>query len=291
MLELLKWQKQFWEIGKKVMDKINIKKLEVFGNHGVLTEETVLGQKFLVNAVLYTDTRQAGITDDLEQSINYALVCQFITKFMQEHTFKLIEAVAEKLAEAMLCEFNRLESVELEIEKPWAPIRLPLQNVSVQIERSWHKAYIAFGSNMGDKEQYIKQGIEVLKSTRGCEVTKVSDFIHTEPYGGIEQDTFVNGCLELRTLYPPKELLNILNEIEKNAKRERIIHWGPRTLDLDIIFYDHLVLADEELIVPHIDMQNREFVLEPMRQLNPYFRHPVCNLTIEELLNKLKKKK
>nr|WP_315025182.1 2-amino-4-hydroxy-6-hydroxymethyldihydropteridine diphosphokinase [uncultured Aminipila sp.] len=273
------------------MDRINIKKLEVFGKHGVLPEETVLGQKFLVNAFLYTDIRQAGITDDLDKSINYALVCQFITKFMQEHTFKLIEAAAEKLAEAMLCEFNGLEKVELEIEKPWAPIGLPLQNVSVQIERGWHTVYIAFGSNMGDKEQHIKQGIEELKNTLGCEVTKVSDFIQTEPYGDIEQDVFLNGCLELRTLYSPRELLNILNKIEKNAKRERVIHWGPRTLDLDIIFYDNLVLSEKELVVPHIDMQNREFVLEPLKQLNPYFRHPVCNLTIEELLNKLKKKK
>ncbi|MHC1721818.1 MAG: 2-amino-4-hydroxy-6-hydroxymethyldihydropteridine diphosphokinase [Aminipila sp.] len=273
------------------MDRINIKKLEVFGKHGVLPEETVLGQKFLVNAVLYTDTRQAGITDDLDKSISYALVYQFITKFMQEHTFKLIEAVAEKLAEAMLCEFKGLESVELEIEKPWAPIGLPLQNVSIQIERSWHTVYIAFGSNLGDKEQYIKQGIEELNNTWGCKVIKVSDFIQTEPYGGIEQDVFLNGCLEMRTLYPPKELLNVLNEIEKNAKRERVIHWGPRTLDLDIIFYDQLILSERELVIPHIDMQNREFVLEPLKQLNPNFRHPIYNLTIEELINKLKRKK
>lgn len=274
-----------------MMDRINIKKLEVFGNHGVLPEETILGQKFLVNAVLYTDTRQAGINDNLDESINYALVCQFITRFMQKHTFKLIEAAAEKLAEAMLCEFTGLEKVELEIEKPWAPIGLPLQNVSVQIERCWHTAYIAFGSNIGDKEQYIKQGIEELKNTKGCEVTKISDFIQTEPYGGIEQDTFVNGCLEIKTLYPPRELLNKLNEIEKKAKRERVIHWGPRTLDLDIIFYDDLILSDPELIIPHMDMHNREFVLEPLKQLNPYFRHPVYNLTVEEMLNKLKQNK
>ncbi|QHI71146.1 2-amino-4-hydroxy-6-hydroxymethyldihydropteridine diphosphokinase [Aminipila terrae] len=272
------------------MDRINIKKLEVFAKHGVLPEENVLGQKFLISAVLYTDTRPAGINDDLEKSINYALVCQFITKFMQENIFKLIEAAAEKLAEALLSEFNGLQKIEVEIEKPWAPVGLPLQTVSVQIERSWHTAYIAFGSNMGDKEKYIRQGIEALENTSGCHITKVSEFIQTEPYGGVEQDTFLNGCLELKTLYMPKELLNILNEIEKNAKRERIVRWGPRTLDLDIIFYDHLILSDPELVIPHMDMQNRGFVLEPLNQINPYFRHPVYHLTVEEMLNKLKQK-
>lgn len=272
------------------MDRINIKKLEVFAKHGVLPEENVLGQKFLISAILYTDTRPAGINDDLEKSINYALVCQFITKFMQENIFKLIEAAAEKLAEALLSEFNGLQKIEVEIEKPWAPIGLPLQTVSVQIERSWHTAYIAFGSNMGDKEKYIRQGIEALENTSGCHITKVSEFIQTEPYGGVEQDTFLNGCLELKTLYMPKELLNILNEIEKNAKRERIVRWGPRTLDLDIIFYDHLILSDPELVIPHMDMQNRGFVLEPLNQINPYFRHPVYHLTVEEMLNKLKQK-
>ncbi|WP_312095463.1 2-amino-4-hydroxy-6-hydroxymethyldihydropteridine diphosphokinase [Aminipila sp.] len=272
------------------MDRINIKKLEVFGKHGVLPEENVLGQKFLISAVLYMDTRQAGMADDLEKSINYALVCQFITKFMQENTFKLIEAAAEKLAEAMLYEFNGLEKIQLEIEKPWAPIGLPLQSVSVQIERSWHRAYIAFGSNMGNKEKYIKQGIEELENTFGCHIIKVSEFIQTEPYGGVEQDNFLNGCLEMKTLYRPKELLHILNGIEKNANRERIVRWGPRTLDLDIIFYDNLVLSDPELVIPHMDMQNREFVLEPLKQLNPYFKHPVYNVTVEEMLNKLKQK-
>ena len=82
-----------------------------------------------------------------------------------------------------------------------------------------------------------------------------------------------------------QELLEKLHEIEQHANRERIIHWGPRTLDLDIIFYDKLVYEDENLIIPHIDMQNRDFVLAPMNQIAPYLRHPVLNQTISQLLN------
>ena len=88
------------------MDRIKIQNLEVFGHHGVFSEETKLGQKFLVNATMYTNTRTAGYSDDLEKSINYGEVCHFITGYMQNHTFKLIEAVAEHMAQAMLMEYT-----------------------------------------------------------------------------------------------------------------------------------------------------------------------------------------
>ena len=102
------------------MDRIKIQNLEVFGHHGVFSEETKLGQKFLVNATLYTSTRAAGYSDDLENSINYGEVCHFITRYMQNHTFKLIEAVAEHMAQAMLMEYPLLKKIDLEIQKPWA---------------------------------------------------------------------------------------------------------------------------------------------------------------------------
>ena len=113
----------------------------------------------------------------------------------------------------------------------------------------------------------------------------MSELLVTKPYGGVEQDDFVNGAIALKTLLSPQELLEKLHEIEQHANRERIIHWGPRTLDLDIIFYDKLVYEDENLIIPHIDMQNRDFVLAPMNQIAPYLRHPVLNQTISQLLN------
>jgi len=90
------------------MDKIKINNLEIFCNHGVFPEENVLGQKFLVSAVLYTDTRSAGLSDNLTKSINYGEICHFIDKFMKDHTFKLIETVAERLAKALLTETKNL---------------------------------------------------------------------------------------------------------------------------------------------------------------------------------------
>ena len=272
---------------KNRLDKIEIKELEVFANHGVYPEENILGQKFVISATLFTSTRQAGVTDELSASINYGEVSHMITDFTRKHTFKLLEALAENLAEMLLCTLEGLEMVTLKIEKPWAPVGLPLKTVSVEITRKWHTAYIAFGSNMGDKKQFIDNGIRGLSQTKGCRIEAVSDYLITEPYGVLDQDEFLNGALKMRTLLTPEELLERLHQLEQEAKRERIIHWGPRTLDLDILFYDQEIIDSPTLHIPHTDLQNRTFVLIPMNQIAPYLRHPVLNQTISQLLDSL----
>lgn len=145
--------------------------------------------------------------------------------------------------------------------------------------------YVAFGSNLGDKKKFLDDGIQGLRDTPSCEVEAVSEYLVTEPYGGVEQDEFLNGVLKLRTLLTPEELLDRLHELEAAANRERIIHWGPRTLDLDILFYDNEIIDTPDLHIPHIDMENRDFVLKPMDEIAPYYRHPVLNKTIHQLLN------
>ena len=269
------------------MDKIHIHNLEIFCNHGVYPEENTLGQKFLVSASLYTDTRQAGLTDDLKKSIHYGEVCHMIKKFMKEHTFKLIESAAEQLAAYLLIHTANLQKIRLEVKKPWAPIGLPLETVSVEIERAWHTAYIALGSNMGDREGYLRQAVTSLDETTGCQVERVSEFVVTAPYGGVEQEDFLNGCLLLKTLLPPVDLLHRLQELEQAAGRERLVHWGPRTLDLDLLFYDDEIWDTQELTIPHPDMQNRDFVLAPLEQIAPLKRHPLLNKTIRQLKGEL----
>lgn len=269
------------------MDKIFIKNLEVFAHHGVFAEENALGQKFVLSAVLYTDTRQAGRADDLAASIHYGEVSAMIKEFVEQHTFKLLETIVERLACKMLLEIPGLKKVRLEVKKPWAPVGLPLETVSVEITRAWHTAYIGLGSNMGDKGEYLQQAVDTLAATRECRVEKVSDFIITEPYGYTDQDPFLNGCMALQTLLPPEELLMHLFEIEKAAGRTRDVRWGPRTLDLDILLYDDLILGAEELQIPHAQMHKRKFVLEPLAQIAPFARHPVLGKTVCEMLEEL----
>lgn len=269
------------------MDEIRIENLEVFANHGVFESEKQEGQYFYVNAVLYTDLRPAGLNDDLTLSTHYGEVALFIKEKLTEQVYDLIETAAEKTVESILLQFPLVRAVTFELRKPHAPIPMKFESVSVKIHRGWHKAYIAFGSNMGESEKLIKNAIDQLKRDSVCKVKQISDTIRTKPYGGVEQDDFYNGVLEMDTLYSPAELLNRLHELEQDAGRERKIHWGPRTLDLDIIFYDKLVYEDDKLCIPHMDMQNRDFVLKPMVQLAPYFRHPVLGQTMMQLLETL----
>lgn len=268
-------------------DQIKITDLEVFANHGVFSEENKLGQKFLVSAVLYTDTRKAGKTDDLTASIHYGEVSAFITKYMKEHTYQLLERVAETLAEEMLKSISGLCKIDLEIKKPWAPVGLPLKTVSVEISREWHTTYIALGSNIGDSETYLNEAVEKIGQIPTCTVEKVSSYLVTEPYGVTDQPDFLNACLKMRTLLYPEELLKELNRIEKEAGRERIIHWGPRTLDLDILLYDDIVLEEDDLCIPHVEMHKRSFVLEPLAEIAPYKRHPVYGKTVREMLEEI----
>ena len=269
-----------------MLDKVIINKLECFGKHGVFKEENVLGQKFVVSAEMLVSRSE---NDDLATSVNYGEVSLFIDNIVRNKVFKLIETLAENIAEGILKNFN-VHEVTVKVEKPWAPVGLPLKTVSVEITREWHTAYIALGSNLGDKQKYLDDAVQGLADTEDCIVEQVSDYLVTEPYGGVEQDVFLNGALKLRTLLTPEELLDRLHELEQAAHRERIVHWGPRTLDLDILLYDQMIIDTPVLHVPHIDMENRDFVLIPLTELAPYYRHPVLNKTISQLLKELQAK-
>lgn len=265
-------------------DEIHIENLEFFARHGVFPEETKLGQKFIVSLTMYMNTRKAGKSDDLEVSVDYGAVSHFITDYMKENTFLLIEAAAENLVRELLLHFPLVKGIDLELKKPWAPIGLPVEYASVKISRFWHRAYLGMGSNLGDKKGYLDQAVEKIKEDPECVVEKVSQYLVTEPYGGVEQDDFLNACMVVRTLLSPEELLDKLHEIEQEAHRERIIHWGPRTLDLDILMYGDLVMESDDLIIPHIEMDKREFVLKPLCEIAPNLRHPILKKTVSQLL-------
>lgn len=269
-------------------DEIRIEELEIFAHHGVYDFETENGQKFYVNAILYTDTEKAGKTDDLTDSTNYGEVCAFITDFLTGHTYKLLEAAAENVTEALLLVFPFVKGICFEIRKPEAPIPLPFGSVSVKIERFWHTSFIALGSNMGEKEKYLDMALEQLEQNPKIRLLKTASYIETEPYGGVEQDSFINSVCKLETLYSPYDLLHELHRIEQLAQRKREIHWGPRTLDLDIIYYEDVIMAEDDLIIPHADMENRSFVLEPLCEIAPYLRHPANGLTTKQMLDRLR---
>lgn len=272
------------------MDKIIIKDLEVFANHGVTKEERELGQKFVVSAILYLNVRDVAKSDAIEETVDYGKVCFRINRFLTEHTYRLVETAAEEMVKELLYTIPQLQWVDFEIKKPQAPIGLPLDYVSVSISRGWHEAIIALGSNMGDRQAYVKHGVSALQQLKDCRVISVSKIIETMPYGVLEQADFLNGCMKIQTLLFPEELLDVLHDIEHSVNRVKEGKWGPRTLDLDIIFYDNEIIDTAELKIPHVDMHNRDFVLEPLAQIAPNYYHPVFHKTVSILLDELEQR-
>ncbi|NLT08841.1 MAG: 2-amino-4-hydroxy-6-hydroxymethyldihydropteridine diphosphokinase [Ruminococcus sp.] len=269
------------------MDRICIDDLKVFAHHGVFEHENINGQNFYVNAVLYVETEKAGLTDELEYSVDYGMVCGVIENAMTEHTYKLIESAAQNVAMAVLKCSPLINRVDIEVRKPEAPIDMEFRSVSVKISRSWHNALIAVGSNMGDSREIISEAVRKLEESEYIRDLKQSSLIVTKPYGYTEQDDFLNGAVLCRTVLSPHGLLDLMHRIENEAGRTREIHWGPRTLDLDLIFYDRAVISDPDLIVPHPDMHNRDFVLKPAAELMPDYVHPVLGARVSELLERL----
>lgn len=145
------------------------------------------------------------------------------------------------------------------------------------------KVWIALGSNMGEGRKNLDLAIKMMNE-RGVLVEKVSTYIETEPYGYTEQDNFVNAVCIAETKLSPRDLLEVLLKIELDMGRVRIIKWGPRIIDLDILFYEDLIIDEEDLKVPHIEIQKRSFVLEPMNEISPDKIHPVFKKTVHQLL-------
>ena len=165
------------------MDQIIVEDLQIYAYHGVYQQENEKGQNFYVSVILDTDTRAAGMADELGLSTNYGVVCRFLHTFLSEHTYKLIETAAERASEALLLQFPHVRQVTMEVKKPEAPIRVPFGSVSVKITRGWRRAYIACGSNIGDRRAHLGAAVDELLADRKCRVLRVSDWVETTPQG------------------------------------------------------------------------------------------------------------
>lgn len=151
-----------------------------------------------------------------------------------------------------------------------------------------HIAYIGIGSNLGDKSDHCEKAIsEILKIDRHKLLAR-SSFFKTEPIGYTSQEWFVNGVIEIETDLEPSEFLQTLKTIEVQLGRTETFRWGPRTIDLDILFFDDLQIQTGDLKVPHPHIQDRKFVLIPLAEIDRNLIHPVLKRTIQELLDNLK---
>jgi 2-amino-4-hydroxy-6-hydroxymethyldihydropteridine diphosphokinase len=150
-----------------------------------------------------------------------------------------------------------------------------------------NKAYIALGTNIEPRASYLKQAIQLLDDKETIQIRKKSSIYQTAPVGYTEQDDFLNMVLEIATGLSAEKLLDRCQEIENELGRKRVIRFGPRTIDLDILVYNEENIKTDRLMVPHPRMSKRGFVLVPLNEIAPDLRLPGTGNTINELLNNL----
>ena len=143
--------------------------------------------------------------------------------------------------------------------------------------------YLSLGSNLGDREEHLRQAIERLDRA-GARVVRRSSIYETEPRDLRDQPWFLNLVVESETALFPLQLLSAIQKIERELGRQRITPKGPRTIDIDILLYGNFTIRTNVLEVPHPRLSQRRFVLEPLAELAPSLRHPVSHKTIRDLL-------
>lgn len=131
------------------------------------------------------------------------------------------------------------------------------------------KAYLGLGGNIGNRKSNIDEAICLLENHNEVTITKYSSYYETEPIGYEQQDWFLNVVVEIETILMPYELLALCNAVEKQLKRIRLIRWGPRTIDIDILLYEGFESKEEKLIIPHPRMTERAFVIIPLMEIAP----------------------
>lgn len=259
-------------------DHILINDLKVNALIGVLDHERLAPQPLRIDVDIEVDLAEAGQTDDLTRTVHYGEVAVALADLARDTEYLLLERLAERMTEIVLG-FPLVRAVDLTLTKLQPPIDETIHSTAVRLRREnaanhaasagGHTAVIALGSNLGDREANLRFALARL----GDSVVRVSQVFETDPVGGPEnQGAYLNMAAVLSTSLDPYALLRWLHRIEADAGRERLVHWGPRTLDLDLLFYDDVTITSDDpkgLMVPHPRYAERRFVLAPLSEVAP----------------------
>lgn len=255
-------------------DQIEINGLRVVTIVGALPHEREIPQPLQIDLCLDVDLHDAGTTDELGDTVHYGLVADQVVAVVAESKDILLERLVARIADDVLA-FDRVEAVEVVLTKLRPPIAVDAENTAVRIRRTRAEAalpprtsqtaYVALGSNLGDRMAYLRYAVRSLGH-----VTAMSEVYETDPVGGPDdQGAYLNMVVEIETSLDPFALLRRCQRIEAEALRQRVVQWGPRTLDVDIVLFGDLAMTGPDLTLPHPRYAERRFVLAPLSDVAP----------------------
>jgi dihydroneopterin aldolase/2-amino-4-hydroxy-6-hydroxymethyldihydropteridine diphosphokinase len=291
------------------LDTVVVEGITAVGRHGVAASEREKGQPFVADVIAHLDTRLAGREDELSKTVDYAKVATLAAGHLAGERVALIETLAERIAFAVLeidtvyavdvvvhkpeapigvpvadtyvvirrdvrggdlWADKRIGSAAGLADDPQAPEAVPEPKDELD-ERPGTPVpvLLALGGNVGDVEFTLARAVEDLDRVAGIRVVTVSPLVSTKPVGGPDQPDFLNAVVRIETTLSPRSLLHVAQGIEMVHGRERAVANGPRTLDIDIITYEDVVAAADDLVVPHPRAHERSFVLTPWGVLEP----------------------
>ena len=249
-------------------DRIFVSNLCILGRHGVLNEERVLGQRFFLDIEVRTDVRRASAEDDYKKAICYATLCELAQEVSDAGPYLLIETFAERVIAAILDRFKTATAATVCIRKPGAPISANFDTVGVELTRSrQQRVAFSLGSNVGEKPSQIRAALAFLEAVDGVEILRTSSFYKTAPWGNEDQDWFVNACAIGQTSMTAHEVLRACKEIEVQLGRTPGERWGPRLIDIDLLYLGDEEFTSPALTLPHPEMFNRVFVMVPLAEI------------------------
>ena len=229
-------------------DRIEIKGIRAVTIVGALEHEREIPQPLEIDVSFEVDLRDAGRTDELGDTVHYGLVAERVVAVVEESKDVLLERLVARIADEVLM-FDRVEAVDVKLIKVRPPISVDAVNTSVSIRRTRadaataphtsHLAYVALGSNLGDRIGYLRLGVRELGN-----VVAMSSVYETDPVGGPDdQGPYLNMVVAVETSLDPFALLRRCQRIEAEAMRQRVVHWGPRTLHVDMVHFDGVTIV------------------------------------------------
>lgn len=258
-----------------MLDQIELEKFRIMGIVGVLEQERQNVQPLEFTITLFLDLSKACESDFLSDTVDYVAVCQLVERIVKNHSDHLIEKLAKRVSDALL-QLRPVKEVTVKLKKLRAPVSCDLGSSAVVIHRKQvplessrnlytSQVILGLGSNMGDRASYLKFAIQQIEQP-----LVQSQVFETKPVGGSAgQQPYYNMVLEVQTQLDPFAFHRKCVEIEEKAGRERKERWGPRTLDIDILFFDDIRLESPSLVIPHPLIYERGFVLFPLAEVAP----------------------